>query len=594
MFWLLAVLIAAIPAAHSISLPGPFTLPKVLIFWLGAGALTTAFGLTVLTRGPARLPSGPGAILPGALLALLIFSTAFSIDPIISIVGARGRHLGLFTYLAAVVFFYAAASSVTTERMALFSRFIAVPAAAISLLALAQRAGLKYPVDFSRELGARAGGTIGNPNFLGIYLAMALILALGLAGAERPRGRKAWWATSAVIGAGLLATNSLAAWIAAAAAGALFTVFYPAKRRDARPSSRLVKRAAAPAALTVALIALLIFRTDAASSLADRLAIWTGGARAFARAPLLGTGLDTLAYVMPKVQPLSLGPREFGDAHNLFLTLGGSAGAAALLIFLSMVWFWARGTKMDAAEAPQSAVLLFSYKLCLAVYVIGHLFGPESIAPLAVFWTIAGVVAGTTTRALALSDRARAPGAFAALTGAVLVAIFATVGARMWRAETDIKAALREPDLARAFDYADAAQDSWPYYAFYGMALFDRAAPRASGEPEVAAGLAAGLNGAVASAPRDADAYYLRGSLNSMLRAQTDGVRYESLALADWRRSLELNRLRLPANYEIAKLYLARGDKTRAAAHLRLILALIDDTDEHRPEIEALLRRASR
>ncbi len=589
-FWAVASISALIPLAHSPTLFGPFTVPKAILLWVGAGIVLGLTGLLVATNHSRRRPGGLPLWLPAVFAVALALMTLTSIDPVLSIWGARNRYLGLATYAAGVILFYGTALSAEPLRTRIFARLIAAGSVPLSALALAQRAGFAYPLDFGRALGERVGSTVGNPNFLGIYLAMTLALALGLATEDERRYRPSWYAVSGLVIAGLIVTNSLGAWAAAAVViGAWVwrtTAGLPGRTRAIYLSAASIS--------TATLSALLVLRSDVGFSIADRAAVWTAGVRAYATAPLTGSGLETLRSVIPEVQPLSLGSEVYADAHNLFITLAAATGALPVLLFIAILVTW-----FSAKPRGQELSISSSLKAAAAAYIVGHLFNPESIAPFTLFWAIGGLLVGNAIGAEAkkpatkAGQRARVPaGITLVILGVIATVGLGSVGARIWQAERYIKIATREPELRVALDYAARAQSYWPRHPLYGYLLFDEAAPYIGKDAIVTAAVEEGLDRALAFNPRDADAYYMRGVFHSRLSAGGESTGEVEAALANWEEAVRFNRVKLQANFELAKAYVARGENERAAEHLELLLRLISNNDDHRPEIEGLLRQA--
>ncbi len=589
-FWAAASISALIPLAHSPSLFGPFTAPKAILLWVGAGIVLGLTGLFVATDRRQRRPGGVPLWLPAAFAVALALTTLTSLDPVLSVWGTRNRYLGLATYAAGIALFYGAALTAEPVRARTFARLIAAGSVPLSALALAQRAGLAYPLDFGRALGERVGSTVGNPNFLGIYLAMVLALALGLAKDDERRYQPGWYAVSGLVVAGLIVTNSLGAWAAAAVVVGAW-VWRAAADLPGRARATYLTAASIS---TVALGALLALESDIAFSIADRASVWTAGIRAYAVAPLTGNGLGALRSVMPGVQPLSLGSEVYADAHNLFITLAAAAGPLPLLIFIAILITW-----FSKKPGSHGRFISGSFKAAAAAYVVGHLFNPESIAPFALFWAIGGLLVGDAAGAetkrptVGAGQRARIPAGITLVALGVIATVgLGSVGLRIWQAERYIKIASREPELRVALDYAARAQNYWPRHPLYGYLLFDEAAPYIGKDAIVTAAVEAGLDRALAFNPRDADAYYMRGVFHSRLSAGGESTGEVEAALANWEEAVRFNRVKLPANFELAKLYLARGENERAAEHLELLLRLIEDNDDHRPEIENLLRQA--
>jgi hypothetical protein len=412
------------------------------------------------------------------------------------------------------------------------------------------------------------------------------VIALSLTGDRKRRfflpERLFWPVVAALTVVALYLTNSLGAWLAAWITTALLAVIYIRTNHGLRAAigTGFIASLLSGAALWAA-----VAKTDAISTVNDRLSIWLGGMRALIRAPLLGTGPETMRFVMPNVQPLSLDPGEvFADAHNIFITLGATVGVFGLLAFLALLI----SLLASKPRAEADGLLLISLKLALVAYIIGHLFNPESIAPLALFWTIMGAVAGLTGNVTIRVLKHQALGSAALAGGFVLTLMVGLIGVNNWQAERYIKLADREPNIQKAWGYASTAQSHWPYSDFYHLFLFDRSTALIGRDPAFTSRVIASVDRALEHNRLSADAYYARGELHRILADLGDRDFHTNRAVSSYRTALKLNRLKLPANLELAKLYLRTDRARQAKPHLDLLLKVVPANDEHRPQIIGL------
>ena len=581
-----AMVVAAtwvIPLAFNRSLMDLFTVPKAALVWVGAPILLLIIAAGLLSEKRFTYPRGRIPIFILGLAALLTLATIASVNPTISLFGQRQSYLGLITYLGTVLFGYAAWSSISPERLRSFVSLAAGGSAVVAALAIAQRFGLNYPLDFTALSSDRFGSTIGNPNFLGIYLAMTLPLVVGLLLTADPRrpGRAAFWGATAVLEvAAIVGTRSLGAIPAAAAAVAVLIVAHVRPKQDPR---RHVMTLAVIGLSLAAIISALYLTTDVPQSLAERAAVWRAGTTAITAAPVLGRGPDTLRYVLPNIISRGGNSSEvYADAHNFILTLAAGAGLPAALIFLAII-----GSLLiiKTDTSGEHRTLTLGLKAALTAYLIGQSFNPESIASLALFWILAGALARQGLPPVEARVKTRLPGAIACAAALVLSFWLITAASNLWRAESLIKTADIQSDPGPAWRLAAESQRHWPYYDFYALLLFDRSAPLIGKDPDITKTATGLLDKAIAANSLQADAYYVRGEIHRILAEDTNAARQREDALKDYRLSLKYNRFKAPANYEIAKLYLTRGEKSKARRHLNLLLSILPAGDEHRPEL---------
>ncbi|HJV33372.1 MAG TPA: O-antigen ligase family protein [Patescibacteria group bacterium] len=243
----------------------------------------------------------------------------------------------------------------------------------------------------------RAYGTLPHPNVLGGYAAAGLVAALAL-GTEAGKGRRLLLPVTGVIAAGLAASFSRSAWIAAAAALAVALVVPravdAAARRRARPML-------ACAMLCAALVAVLSLPVVAArltghgrletKSIEERATSLTDGYALFRAYLATGTGVGNylptafLEFGFPEdpfaVQPPHFVPLLVGAELGFF-------GLAILLGFVAAWWFdalWlmrrARSARVAVAAALPIVVIVAScfdhypYDIFAGTMLTGALFG---------------------------------------------------------------------------------------------------------------------------------------------------------------------------------------------------------------------------
>ncbi|TBR24376.1 O-antigen ligase family protein [bacterium] len=295
-----------------------------LAAWAAAGAPSLALGLE-------------GAL--AAFLAAAALASWASVDPSASWLGPDLEPASGFLGVAAAVaglYLGAAAARLRADASSLFARAMALPAAAMGVLALAQTLSSGTAGWFGRGEGLmdRAVGTFGHPVALGAYLAVAAPYALAWALTAQGRARAASWAAFACVVVGLGAAGGRSAWAAGAAGCAL------ALWLDGRPWTRRAAAAAAACGLAGAL--LLSLRLGAAGQRpGGRLGAWRIAWSAFSERPLAGWGPGSFGFLYKRDRSAGLAYAEgpdvaFPHAHNDWLEvlaatglLGGAAYAWA-------------------------------------------------------------------------------------------------------------------------------------------------------------------------------------------------------------------------------------------------------------------------
>lgn len=200
-------------------------------------------------------------------------------------------------------------------------------------------------------VSGRATGTFAQPNELGSFAGLLLVVSIGLVAAAAPRGWRGakGWLLPAVPGAcagvALLLSLSRGAWLGATAGLVLLAVVLPAVRRPlalAVLGAVLLLGGATVVAPGQPLARLV---TERVASLGDpsrnpyddRPALWGEAARQIRAHPLLGVGPDNYGVAALR-SGSTVGEVEPAHAHDLPLTVAAEAGlpAVALLVGLTL------------------------------------------------------------------------------------------------------------------------------------------------------------------------------------------------------------------------------------------------------------------
>ena len=192
----------AVLFGHLALSPLVFSRATIEAFECNKVALLLVAAIVLGALAPRALAGGPGALAGDPLvlgvalfLASAVVSTLASISPWISLLGAHESNFGLTTLLGYAVLFLATRAlceGLDDARRLLLAPVVAAAGAAV--YALVQVAGID-PILYARVAGhgglVRPFATLGHPNFLAAYLAMALPLV-----ATRSRARSATGAAS--------------------------------------------------------------------------------------------------------------------------------------------------------------------------------------------------------------------------------------------------------------------------------------------------------------------------------------------------------------------------------------------------------------
>jgi O-antigen ligase/tetratricopeptide (TPR) repeat protein len=421
-----------------------FELLKVALLLLAALALVV-LGTSTLPRPRQAVAEAVREPLALGLVLMLLsaaVSTAVSISGWTSLVGAHESFSGLPTVLGYTVLFFAVRTLVRTPAVAralLVGPVVA--SAAVAGYAWVQVLGVD-PLPWERvaTLGERVRtfSTLGHPNHLAAYLAMALPFTV--LWAERAAALKRY-RTLALLGlVGVLSVGAVAAslsrsgWLALACAAAVLAVGWPrrSQRRGAWVAGMVL-------AAGLALVLVLVLRTPGAQegwlgALSERvrrfgegdtrLHIWRAALEIFSSHPLVGSGLDTFQLAFEGARTPEYWRLEWNGtpakAHNQALHLlatQGLLGAAALGVLavglaLAIRRAWRR-------VAPEDRPLVVALTASVSAFATQNLFNFTVAATGIVFTSAAGLLSGLGREGQGAGDT---PSGIACLRGMLPVA----------------------------------------------------------------------------------------------------------------------------------------------------------------------------
>lgn len=380
------VLLALLPVTFSKETTESFEYPKVILLQLGAIALA-GLGATRLARrglvpgdGRRLLAMLRDPVVVGILLVTVsaCVSTATSISPLVSLLGAHESFAGLTTIAAYTTLFCATRALVEGPADARGLLLAPVMAASIAgMYGLVQLAGLD-PLAWGRtsEFGGitRPFATMGHPNFLAAYLVMVLPLGLVVlreAALQRRRVMTGFLGLSTVVSLALIvASVSRGAWLALAVALVVLALGLPLVRE--RRGALTVTLAASGLLLIVMVIAALAGgRGGLLQAVADRTRhlfdmdsrwhIWAASLRLFRQHPVFGAGLDTFQVAFARERTVDYWLIEWNGsptkAHNELLhvlaTQGLLGGVAVLTMTIALAWSLLRALRRaEAVDRP--------------------------------------------------------------------------------------------------------------------------------------------------------------------------------------------------------------------------------------------------
>jgi len=401
-----------------------FFLPKLTLLWL-CTALGVA-GVIIDRRAGPAWPRIPAVAIPvAAFVVVMTIATAVSSRPWVALMGRYGRHAGLVSLVTYVTFGAVVYLSCAgrPHRLIVLARAVVASGVVGSLYVLLQVIGLDF--DWTHTIGAQLPyfghmGALGNSNFAGAHLAIAIPLLLLLRCEEHDR-RLQLAATAAIpiVVLGLAFTETRGGWIAALVGAGATMLLNP----------RLAPRWLTIAVTTLALLGLAsvafvaVTRTDSTyrpleaqsvlrrQTMEQRVDLWVAAVDVARDHPWTGTGPDTFAQELPShasaAPDLTNRPEPFDAPHNIFLAHLAAAGLPGAAAWLAVVvTAWVAAIRARRALAHDRVAVLAGFGGGFAAYLAQGMVSID-VVPLAFLgWLLlAGLVSAGATEPQPRSPR---------------------------------------------------------------------------------------------------------------------------------------------------------------------------------------------
>lgn len=401
------------PVALNVGALEPFMLVKITLVWFFG---VCALGLWLMSSAEQRawLPPMRVTRALGIFIAACVLATIASTNRTVSFIGLFGRYGGLIPLLlyAAIAICMVGLYWKRTEKLGEIPWACVVGSAILAGYVLIEAAGLDWAHWTDNSTGQAPDyppGTMGNSNFAGSYLAIALPFVLYAALTATNKSIKRAMAV-------LLGLEVLALWctqtrggMVGAAAG-MATLVLLSRHHAPLWAMRAV---VSGLALVVFVGALAIWHPGLdeapgplnrlhafnANTIGYRVYYWTAAGRIIRHHPLVGTGPDTFGEYYPRYRlqedGAKLGTSVADKPHNIFLEYGANTGLLGLLSYLAMVSLVLRYGFLRARRVEgHQHLLLVSFLATLMAYLVQGFFSID-VPPLALMgWVaIGGVVA---------------------------------------------------------------------------------------------------------------------------------------------------------------------------------------------------------
>jgi O-antigen ligase len=408
--WLLNLAIFLAPVAFHRGTVDVFNLFKLTILWTLGLAAVALWVIWSLERG-VWVPRARIFWAAAAFLLACALATIFSENPPLSLVGLYHRYGGLlpFVLYGLVMLLVVGVHWEQPQNLAGIARASAAAVGVMTIYTLIQAAGFDWFewTDPEGNVPDVPIGTMGNSNFAGGYLGIALPFLIFAASTGGRFLRPAYSVLSGLCLLAIWFTQTRGGMIAAGAGLAAMALAY--RRRLPRwvlaGGAVVVALALGVAVMVVwhpgldeppaALAEIPTFRTD---TFTIRAFYWAAALRMFADRPLLGLGLETYFANYPQYRlaedGAALGLTITDKPHSIFLEYAAGAGALGIGAYLALVGIalWQGYRALDSFKG-RSRLLLTTFLAVLVGYLAQGFFSID-VPPLAIMgWISLGGIA---------------------------------------------------------------------------------------------------------------------------------------------------------------------------------------------------------
>lgn len=588
-----------------------FDLPKAMLLIVLASLIWCTLAFKITREGRLTWNRTSLDIPMTFLLVILTISTIFSINPITSLTGSSlsDRNESFLIFLSYLLLAMVTKQFIAGElkQIQYLLRILVITASAISIYAIFQYFGIDY---FHYAVSGidvkRPPGTLGQPSYLGAYLALALPIALVISSTSTRRLNRIIYAlSSTMIGIALILTYTRGAWLGAIAA-VFIIALYAVLRRGQYRTKLLVHIACI---LPIILLAVVLSgspdiineRVSSAlglkGSIVQRLGIWDSTLSLIKERSLIGWGIETFEDIHPRVETLSLvklegGPIRADRPHNQILYIVYSMGIIGLLAYLwLLITVFLTGFRSLKSLDGKESFLLIGILGALLGCIISEqfLFSVAAVTP--IFWILVGLPVSSRDHIRAISI-----GRFKASVLRYAMVIIAAISLAMAAAfiAADVlyergDEALYENDFVSAFDYYESATKINPWQVSYMVAMAKTAdlLSRQDSNFSWSNTSISYLERATGRNPNNRDIYMALGNLYFSQSVSESGDNYKKSASA-YRKALKVSPLFIPAHIQLARTLLLQKNPDEALYHLDLATSLqLNNETAHSLTLEA-------
>ena len=433
----LRLLLLAMPVIVIPYLNDSFSLPKVTVLRLSCLFIVCAASAACIWRWKFKVTITPLHLPVICYTVWAFFRTVYSIHPALSWQGLYTFYFaGFSTLLCYISVFHACADAASDNKGESLIDWI-IAGILCAVLAGAVQFIMLNMVRENTQGFVRIYGTMGNPNFLGALVIVAIPVLLCRA-LEKPAWHRVpvfLWAVF-VLGA----TFTRSAWAGAVAGTAVLFACLARKRKKQAVAVLIIGLSAAAAGLALmhfvrrdygTAIMERVFSSAVMDeeNIASRLSGYRSTLSMAEERPWTGWGIDTHSLVfrrfMEKDYTYYSGYlAQAGYPHNELMEKLAESGLVGLGLW---IWIWVTAFRMVIMRYRNTGKLIFA-ALCgvLAGVAVNNMFSFSVLSVQCIIWCLFGIIAGQTGKQYEFSLPALSPAKkymFCALIAAVFLAV---------------------------------------------------------------------------------------------------------------------------------------------------------------------------
>lgn len=383
-----------------------FAIPKLTLMHLIVGVGLLAW----LAADSIRMPHLPRRvwIVVSAWLGWLMITTMFAQSPARSWFGSYDWQLGLLTQFGLMGVAWLMLISIRDVRAARTVQgsliFASIPVILYGTMQVFQLDPFKWQAWYVSDLSARrVFSTLGNQNYLGIYLAMVMTMTLSVLLDSKTRVRRIGIVILLIAQAWCLwLTDSRSAVIALVMSSSSLVV---GRWRFVLWQARVIWVSVVIISIVATFVASSALGEQIADSVSPRSTIdirpliWESASRAVAARPWNGWGLSSFDLAMvnhaapafiKRLSDPDIGGRVIDRAHNLWWELLVEVGAPGLVIWLTMMALIVDVILRAASAVVENRNLVFAGLAIVLGYVTYQTVNPGDLGSLIIFWCVLG------------------------------------------------------------------------------------------------------------------------------------------------------------------------------------------------------------